>query len=183
MDDMRTSRLTATALTALLLAAALSGCTATIVDGSAQSSEKPTTEQTTEQTSTPDRTEADTEEPATTDDADESTTSGLSPQNAAERERLTAEATTVMPCPSGPLDQDGAVIRVEGSCAELVIDIDAGVVIADDVTTLTLSGSGTVVFAENIDALTVTGSASIVYWTGSTPTVDDSGTANTLTRG
>lgn len=176
---MRSSRLISTALTALLLAAALTGCTAAIVDGADQSSETPTAEQ----TPTPDRSPAEKQEPSATEEDAEPSSGGLSAQNAADRERLTGEATTVMPCPSGPLDQDGAVIRVEGPCADLVIDMDAGVVIADDVTTLTLSGSGTVVFVEGIDALTVTGSASIVYWTGSTPTVDDRGTANVLTRG
>ena len=63
---------------------------------------------------------------------------------------LIAAATTTMTCPPGPLDEDGAIIRVEGPCAELVIDIDAGVVIVDDVDELLLRGSGTVVYAGTI---------------------------------
>ena len=172
---------TPAALATLVLLGALTGCTATIVDrgkDEADSASSPST--TTSGPSAP----APPVEPETAEPDTSATAGGeLSATNAADRERLVAEATTTMPCPTETMNQDGAVIRVEGSCPELVIDIDAGVVIADDVTNLTLSGSGTVIYAETIGSLTVTGSASVVYWTGKTPTVDDRGTANTLVHG
>lgn len=168
---------TTAALVTLVLAGALTGCTATIVDRGKEGTgdtDSPSSAATSAPPSEPDS--------AT---PDESSKAGgeLSATNAADRERLVAEATTTMPCPSDAMNQDGAVIRVEGACTDLVIDIDAGVVIADDVTNLTLSGSGTVIYAETIGSLTVTGSASVVYWTGETPTVNDRGTANTLVHG
>ncbi|KKX99229.1 hypothetical protein AAY78_03520 [Microbacterium sp. Ag1] len=168
-------------LATLVLVGALTGCTATIVDRAKDGTDSASSGSTSasEPSSPAPPTEPDTAEP------DDSTKAGgeLSAANAADRERLVAAATTTMPCPTDTLNQDGAVIRVEGSCADLVIDIDAGVVIADDVTNLRLSGSGTVIYAETIDSLTVTGSASVVYWTGETPAVDDRGTANTLVHG
>ncbi|MBO9627456.1 MAG: DUF3060 domain-containing protein [Microbacterium sp.] len=99
------------------------------------------------------------------------------------RDILVEAATTTMPCPDGPLTTDGAVVRVEGPCPDLVIEIDAGAVIADDVDTLTLSGSGTTVYVDRVKSLTVTGSASSVFWAGETPTVTDRGAANVLRRG
>lgn len=173
---MRRTLLPALTVTALLLMGGLSGCSAAIVDGAASPS-GPASE-VDEPVAAPSPTA-----PAQSDSPDDGAASGLSPENAEERARFAAGATTTMPCPSGALDQDGAIIRVEGSCTDLVIEIDAGVVIADDVENLTLAGSGTVVYAETIGALTVTGSASVVHWTGATPTVDDRGSANTLTRG
>lgn len=184
MTDMRRTTLTAAA--ALLIAGALSGCSATIVDGDASPSapaETPPAQTAPEPSSAPSDAGSPSTESSTSPGEDDAETSQLSAENAEERERLTASATTTMPCPSGTLDQDGAIIRVEGPCADLVIAIDAGVVIADDVENLSLSGSGTIVYAETIGSLTVTGSASVVHWTGRTPTVDDRGSANTLTRG
>lgn len=178
---MRRTTLTAAAVAALLLAGALSGCSATIVDGDASPSAP--SEAASEPSSAPSAAAPSASESSATPTDDDAETSELSDESAEERERLTAAATTTMPCPSGTLDQDGAIIRVEGSCADLVIAIDAGVVIADDVENLSLSGSGTIVYAETIGSLTVTGSASVVHWTGQAPTVDDRGSANTLTRG
>ncbi|MFE7196656.1 DUF3060 domain-containing protein [Microbacterium oxydans] len=168
---------TPAALATLVLLGALTGCTATIVDRGKDGADD-TVSPPSASTSAP------PVEPETAEPGDSAKAGGeLSAANAADRERLVAEATTTMPCPTETMNQDGAVIRVEGSCADLVIDIDAGVVIADNVTNLTLSGSGTVIYAETIGSLTVTGSASVVYWTGETPTVDDRGTANTLVHG
>lgn len=165
----------------VLLLGVLSGCSAAIVDRSDDATAASPRPSATPAANAP---SVEAPEKANTPSATSpSSAAGLSPENAADRERMLAQASTTMPCPSGPLDQDGAVIRVEGACAELVIDIDAGVVIADDVTKLTLSGSGTVVYAETIGDLTVTGSASMVLWTGGTPTVDDRGSANTLRHG
>ncbi|MFF7293924.1 DUF3060 domain-containing protein [Microbacterium sp. NPDC008134] len=188
--ELRTA-LAGIVLASTVLVGALSGCSAAIVDRSDAADDRvPAPQQTSAETDAPQAGASDAEDAAdaATDDggADQGSTpggSGLTPENAADRERMLAEATITLTCPSETLNQDGAVIRVEGACADLVIDIDAGVVIADDVENLTLSGSGTVVFAEGVGSLTVTGSASIVYWTGTTPTVADRGTANTLRHG
>lgn len=178
MIPMRTSRTLATVGAAALLAALLGGCSATIIDRSdSGAGSTPAPAQ-----ATPSET-AETKTPAPADDEAAPDSSGLSPENAADRERMIAMATTTMTCPAGALTEDGAIVRVEGACGDLVIEIDAGVVIVDDVQNVTLSGSGTVVYAGTVDNLMVTGSASTVYWTGETPTIDDRGSANTLRRG
>lgn len=178
---MRAARRHIAAITPVVIAALLlTGCTVRIIDPSAEEARSPAPQEagpapqdetTPRATSSPDEGDVDAAPPA------------LSAPNAAERERLIAAATITMTCPSGPLDHDGAVVRVEGSCASLVIDIDAGVVIADDVDELLLRGSGTVVYAGTIGTATVSGSANEVYWTGPTPTLQDDGSANSLGRG
>lgn len=175
---MRSARRPTAAIIALLSVVLLSGCTVSIIDPAERDrpSETPSTAQT----------PADTSHQETDEDpgpAETRSSSGYSPEHAAERARLLEGATATMTCPSGALDQDGAIIRVEGSCGELVIEMDAGVVIADDVEQLTLSGDGTVVYAETIGTVTVSGSADQVLWTGPTPIVQDTGTANALGRG
>lgn len=160
-------------LSLAVLAAGLTGCTVGIVDPSEPSQKAPTQEQTSQA--------PDAEEEAP--EAETPATSGLSADGQEERDRLIAAATTTMPCPDGPLTADGAIVRVEGACPELVIEIDAGVVIADDVDEFTLEGSGTIVYAENLGVVTVTGSASSIFWSGATPTVHDSGSSNTLRKG
>lgn len=177
MIPMRTSRTLAAVCAAALLAVILGGCSATIIDradDASGSTPVPTRSAPIEPSETP--------PPAADDDAAVDA-SGLSPENAADRERMLSMATTTMTCPAGALSEDGAIVRVEGECGDVVIEIDAGVVIVDDVQNLTLSGSGTVVYAGTVENLMVTGSASTVFWTGDTPTIDDRGSANTLRRG
>ena len=178
---MRAARRHPATFTPLMIAALmLTGCTVSIIDPTADdrasppsqdAAPTPPSEAAPRTTPSEEQGDADTESPE------------LSAPNAAERERLVAAATTTMTCPRGPLDQDGAIIRVEGPCAELVIDIDAGVVIADDVEELLLRGSGSVVYAGTIGTATVSGSANQVYWSGATPILEDSGSANSLGRG
>lgn len=182
---MRASRSAVTAAAAVLVLLLLSGCSVRIVDPAAGETRDDGQGQSAEPVpSDPVASDPATPRPADDPPASETpSSSGLSPENAADRDRLLAAATTTMPCPTGALDQDGAVIRVEGTCARLEIDSDAGVVIADDVDTLILRGSGTVVYAASLGSITVTGSADQVYWTGATPAVDDTGSGNTLRRG
>lgn len=178
---MRRTTATSAPLTALLLAVVLSGCSVAIVDPTQPSTaSSPASSPTPSEAGSPSDGETS---PGPEESASPPTDSGLSAQGQAERARWIDEATTTTPCPTGPLTADGAVVRVEGPCADLVIEIDAGVVIADDVGTLTLSGSGTVVYVRDVDAITVTGSASAIYWEGATPAVDDRGSANTLKKG
>ncbi|WP_334152597.1 DUF3060 domain-containing protein [Microbacterium sp.] len=175
---MRSARRPTAATVVLLTVVLISGCTVSIID--------PTDRDRPSETPSSAETPADASPQETDDDPDTAetpATSGYSPEHAAERARLIDGATVTMSCPSGVLAQDGAVIRVEGSCEELVIEMDAGVVITDDVEQLTISGDGTVVYAETIGTVTVSGSADQVYWTGPTPVVQDSGTANALGRG
>lgn len=177
---MRAARRHIAAITPVVIAALLlTGCTVRIIDPSADEVRSPAPQ---EAGPAP----QDETTPRATSSPDEGTEAAPpapSAPNAAERERLIAAATITMTCPSGPLDHDGAVVRVEGSCASLVIDIDAGVVIADEVDELLLRGSGTVVYAGTIGTATVSGSANEVYWTGPTPTLEDDGSANSLGRG
>lgn len=173
---MRASRLLATALAVGLSAAALSGCSATIVDRGAEASPGSSSPSPRE-TEPVERTTAAPVESAPAD------STGFSSAVAADRQRMIALASATTACPSSALVEDGAVIRVEGVCPDLVIELDAGVVIADDVTNLTLSGSGTVVYVDSVEKIVATGDASAVYWAGDTPAVDDRGAANTLTHG
>ncbi|WP_217180535.1 DUF3060 domain-containing protein [Streptomyces sp. AC495_CC817] len=161
--------------TLLLLAGSLAGCSISVVDPADAAS--PTTGS--HSTSRPETPAPE----ASTSDTDDAAPSGFSAAAEERREILIAAATTTMPCPDGPLTIDGSVVRVEGSCAELVIEIDAGAVVADDVESLTLSGSGTDVYVDSVTTLTVTGSASTVLWAGATPTVHESGAANVLRKG
>lgn len=170
------------ALAGLILAVGLSGCALRVVDGEAAPTNAPAaTEESSRSTPpAPDAEAPDAEAP----DAEKTpAASGLSAENQRLRESMAASATTTMPCPRGPLTADATVIRVEGACADLVIEVDAGVVIADDVERLTLSGSGTTVYVQNVAAVTVTGSGSTVLWAGETPQLSDTGSSNTVRRG
>lgn len=174
---MRRSTATTVLLTAALLATTLSGCTVAIVDpGASDTSATPAPRPTHSSA------EAERAEPAPSS-APPHAADGLSAEGRAERERLTAAASTTATCPTGAVTADGAIIRIEGACAELDVQADAAVVIADDVQSLTLSGSGTIVYVVNVDTVTVTGDASSIFWAGETPSVNDTGAANTLRRG
>ncbi|KQQ62758.1 hypothetical protein ASF63_18595 [Microbacterium sp. Leaf320] len=165
---------TSALVAALVLAPTMSGCSVSIVDP---------TESSTPASTTPERSEPSAQPGSAPPSSEPTSDSTLSAEGQVERARLIDAATTTMPCPSGPLTEDGAIIRVEGPCDQLIIEMDAGVVIADDVGALTLSGSGTVVYVGEVAAITVTGSASSIFWDGATPTVQDAGSANTLRRG
>ena len=157
----------------------MSGCSVSIVDPT-----QPTpTASTPLVRSAPDQPEPSPDTAREEPSSDPTPDSDLSADGQAERARLIDAATTTMPCPSAPLTEDGAVIRIEGPCPELDVEIDAGVVIADDVGTLSLSGSGTVIYVQTVGAVAVTGSASSIFWEGETPSVEDSGSANILRRG
>ncbi|KNY05698.1 DUF3060 domain-containing protein [Microbacterium sp. GCS4] len=173
---MRRSTATSVLLTAVLLATTLSGCTVSIVDpGAADAQRTPTPESTSS---------FDVERTEPTPPASSSTDSDrLSDERQADRDRLTAAASTTTACPTGAVTADGVVIRIEGSCPQLDVQADAAVVIADDVESLALSGSGTVVYVVNVSSVTVTGDASSVFWAGSTPSVDDTGAGNTVRKG
>lgn len=190
---MRRTTATSAPLTALLIVVVLSGCSVAVVDPTQPSPASATASSPSEAGSpsddapspdtSPDTSPGTSPGPEQSSGSRPSADSGLSAAGQAERARLSDAATTTMPCPTDPLTSDGAVIRVEGPCADLVIELDAGVVIADEVGTVTLSGSGTVVYVREVDAITVTGSASSIFWEGVTPTVDDRGSANTLKKG
>jgi len=162
-----------------------SGCTVSIVDPSDRSSDAASTPERSD--SAPDPTGAPltpTSSPRPPARPSATPTSpALSIEGAAERARLGDAATTTTACPQGPLTEDGAIIRIEGPCPELVIEIDAGAVIADEVDALTLSGSGTIVYVTGVGTVTITGSANAVHWQGDAPAVVDRGAANVVQRG
>ena len=124
MDAMRAARRHIAAITPVVIAALLlTGCTVRIIDPSADEVRSPAPQE----AGPPPQDETTPRATSSPDEGTEAAPPALSAPNAAERERLIAAATITMTCPSGPLDHDGAVVRVEGSCASLVIDIDAGV--------------------------------------------------------
>ncbi|MFJ4175632.1 DUF3060 domain-containing protein [Microbacterium sp. NPDC089696] len=179
---MRRSTATSALLTAVLLTTTLCGCTVSIVDPGAPESAAPPTPEPTASSFEVERTEP-TPKSTSSAASDAPGTEGLSAEGRAERDRLTAAASTTATCPSGAVTADGEIIRIEGACDTLDVQADAAVVIADDVRDLTLSGSGTTVYVLNVATITVTGSASAILWSGATPSVDDTGAANTLRRG
>lgn len=154
------------------------GCTVSIVDPSSEDAPPSVPSP----TASDQRMESSTPTPRPTTGAPTGSP-GLSAEGQADRDRLIAAASTTTACPQMPITADGAVIRIEGSCPDLVVEADAAVVIADDVQRLVLSGDGTVVYVQTVDAVSVSGSASSVLWAGATPSVNDTGTANTLRRG
>ncbi|WP_435746416.1 hypothetical protein [Microbacterium sp. PMB16] len=180
---MRASRSIAAAITVLVTATLVTGCTLRIVNPGADGSDTPAGSQRSETPAAEMPEEGAPEAETPKPDEDPTPPAGLDAEHAAHRERLLASATTTMPCPSGPLQQDGAIIRVEGACDEIRIDLDAGAVIVDDVSSLLLSGSGTVVYADTVGEVRVSGTANEIYWVGETPGVTDTGTANVLRRG
>ncbi|WP_378148424.1 DUF3060 domain-containing protein [Cnuibacter sp. UC19_7] len=104
---------------------------------------------------------------------------------AADRDRWIAAATSTQVCSPDltiGASATATVVRVEGSCGTLVIEADAGVVVADDVRTLLVEGTGATVSVLQVGAVTVTGDANVVRWSGSAPVVDDTGAANTTGR-
>lgn len=181
---MRASRSSAAAAATIVVAVLLSGCTMRIIDPAAEDA-GPTTGATGAETpaKTPAPKTPDAAEDDDRSDPDPAPIDGLDAEHAAHRQRLLDSATTTMPCPTAPLQQDGTIIRIEGDCDEIRIDLDAGAVIVDDVSSLQLSGSGTVVYANTIGDVRVSGTANEIYWTGETPQVTDTGTANVLRRG
>lgn len=181
---MRASRSSIAAAATIDGAVLLSGCTMRIIDPTAEDA-GPTTGATGAETpaKTPVPKTPDAAEDDDTSDPDPAPIDGLDAEHAAHRQRLLGSATTTMPCPTAPLQQDGTIIRIEGDCDEIRIDLDAGAVIVDDVSSLQLSGSGTVVYANTIGDVRVSGTANEIYWTGETPQVTDTGTANVLRRG
>lgn len=111
------------------------------------------------------------------DDADDDTSIGVS----ADRADAIGLTSVTLTCDDElEIDQPGASVRVEGPCDTLVVSGDATLVVADDVDTLRVTADGAVVYALEIDSIDVSGDVNTIYWTGSTPSSDDSGVANTL---
>lgn len=179
---MRSPVWSATAVAVVLASLLLSGCSVRLVDPASDGTGSSDSSRVTDDAA-PDLGTSDAQGSEPTDTATPAADDGLDTEHAAHRQELVDAATTTMPCPTGPLQQDGAVIRIEGDCGEITIDSDAAAVVVDDVSTLTLTGDGTVVYAAEVGEVLVSGSANQIYWTGKTPAVTDSGSANTLRRG
>lgn len=97
-----------------------------------------------------------------------------------------AKVNKEIPCDRGPVEltESGPAIRLVGSCGQVTISGDATSVIADEVDSVTVSGSGVVLMTKAITNVTLTADAfaSEVYWTGGQPNVDDVGAGNTARR-
>lgn len=174
--------LTALAASALLLLA-LTGCAVSVTDEPAEG---------TPAASAPEKTpEEIAEEPADEpvdepDDESQTAVTAWSEETAAERDAALAIVTKQVSC-DGELvlgdSETGQVIRIDGACDHLVLHLVAGVIIAGDVGTLDVYGTGNVVYVDGIDALNVSGSAGVVQWLGTTPQINDTGVGNILTAG
>ncbi len=145
----------------------LAGCTFQLRDPDSQRDE-PKQAPTSQQSSS-----SDNDDDADDDDAP----TGISADRAD-----ASELTSVTLTCDGELeiDQPGASVRVEGPCDTLVVSGDATLVVADDVDTLRVTADGAIVYALEVDSIDVSGDVNTIYWTGSTPSSDDSGVANTL---
>lgn len=144
----------------------LAGCTFQIRDPDSQRDE-PEAPQTSEATDAPDR----------DDEADDEADTEISD----DRAEYIEIANQTLTCDGElEIDEDGASVRVEGPCDSLLISGDAVMVVADDVDTLRITASGALVYALEVESIELTGDVNTVYWTGATPSTDDSGAANDL---
>ena len=120
-------------------------------------------------------------DPAASDPAETETETGAPGVPTPERTDLIAQASQTIPCSPGlDVATDGGIVRVEGTCDDLTVSADAAIVIADDVSILTITGSGTYVSTLALGDLRLSGDVNEVRWTGATAAVTDSGTANTI---
>ncbi|MCE4026550.1 DUF3060 domain-containing protein [Microbacterium sp. Au-Mic1] len=171
---MHGSRIPALLITALALAAGLTGCSISVVD-TAHPSRSPSPDASVdvkgERPSGPPKPVPQTDAPVTMPDA-------------VSRAGLIAAATTTQRCDGElTLMQDAVAVHVEGPCDRLIVNAQGAQVVADDVTSLSVIGSANVVLAASVRELVVNGDGNIVNWTGSTPAISDIGTANTLKAG
>jgi hypothetical protein len=182
MTTRRTGALAALAAGGVLLAGLLGGCTLTVRDPGAGSAPVPTPTPTAEATS-PVASPTPTPTPAGDGTSGGGASEGTGSTASAEREQWIAAATTTQACtPDLTVSATGSVVRVEGPCDTLTVKVDAGVVVADDVRTLVVTGTGTVVSALQVGSVAVSGDVNVIQWSGTAPAVDDTGTANTIGR-
>lgn len=157
-------RWSALAVLAIVGTTTLSGCTLRFTEPGAPPPTSP------EQSSPSDEGSGDSPD---SDDPGVGTTGG--------REDYIARANQTIPCSPGlDVAAHGAIIRVEGACDDLTVSADAAVVVADDVRALTVTGDGSTVLVLELTSLQVSGDVNLISWTGATPSVSDTGTANTL---
>lgn len=161
-------------LGALPLAAALAGCSVSVVD-TAKPSASPSPEYSADvrltRPSGPPRPVPQTGPPVTMG-------------GDATRSALIAAATRTVRCDGEyTLMDDAIIVRVEGSCKRIIVNASGSQVVADDVSSLELIGDSNIVLAGTVREVLVNGDANVVHWTGATPTVSDIGSANTLTAG
>ena len=162
----------ASALTALLLAATLSGCAVSVTDP-----KEPDTASPSESTAAP---SGAAEKPSDTPEQADASTEGADPS----RDDLIAAATRVMRCDGELTILDDAVsVYVEGECDRLILNSSGSQVATDDVVLLEVIGDANVVLAGTIGELLVNGTGNVVHWQGATPSVSDVGNANVLTAG
>lgn len=185
-------RLPVIALLTCFAATALTGCTVEVIDqagtpqdssSASQSSVSAPSEQAEPADDAP-ATEAS--ENVTRTEVSESASSdgGLSSEVQEARDAAAAVATTKLRCDGDlTIDTVGAVVRVDGDCTSITVTADIAVVVADNVGTVRVSGTGNVVYALRVQTVEIAGDTNVVTWAGTTPTVTDTGVGNVATQG
>lgn len=179
-----------------ILVSMLTGCAVSLADTEADTTADQVADAATEpQSEAPKETPAEAEEDtapepqAQTPDEEKPTDSGpteWSDAVAEARDQAIASVSKTVTC-DGELvlgaNETGQIIRVDGACAHLVLDLHGGFVVAGETTTVDLRGVGNLVFVDAVTTLNSPGDANELYWLGATPAVNDTGVGNVLTAG
>lgn len=140
-----------------------------------QPSETGSTESQTPQTETP---EPEPTEPSPEGDPEETE---WSQGNYADwMARIAPIALKEISCTDAPvtLAEDAAVVRLLGSCGEVLVSGAGSTVLADDIETLRVDSDASVVVAKDLGALSLSGAGNSVHWVTGDPEIDDTGTIN-----
>ncbi len=153
-----------TALVALAVLATLTGCGFRVVSADEPDVSYP---------ATPSRTTAS---PSASPSPDGTTYEGL-------RSRIEILSTTQLTCGDEPLrlTRTAMTAQLIGSCPAVIVQADSVQVLADNVDSLVVSGTGVTVVTRHLTAVTFDekSTASEAYWVEGHPRVTDNGTANT----
>ena len=179
---MRIRSISSLTLSAILLTIGLTGCTLSITDPDQPDSQS--------RGATDSSSEAERPSPSRSPSAELPVATPSAPTTVdtdgpgISRDDVRAGATSTVRCDGElQLDQDGAVIVVDGPCDHLVVNLNAGAVIVGDVGTLEITGDGSLVYTGKLSTLRIDGEANAVYWTGAAPAVTDNGVTNIATAG
>jgi len=129
-------------------------------------------------------------EPASTDeagaDSDGAAATTWSDEEAEYRASMLEVVTRTLTC-DGELvfgqNDPGQIVKIDGPCEHIVVHMNAGVVVAEEVGSIDVSGAGNVIYLDSVDTINVAGDANAISWLGSTPTVTDTGAGNVVISG
>ncbi|GGO63520.1 hypothetical protein GCM10010910_16270 [Microbacterium nanhaiense] len=118
--------------------------------------------------------------------ADSDGATSWSAEEAAYRDSMLELVTRTLTC-DGELvfgkNEPGQIVRIDGPCEHVVVHMDAGVVIAEEVGSIEVSGAGNVIYLDGVDTISVAGDANAISWLGATPQVTDTGAGNVIVSG